>query len=412
MGNRVSYECDNNAPDRREDGEVSRDAQQNVDSSNMPRLRGGDTSAAMGDSTRYNGWYVDDSAGPSATDGYDPDCYEIPAPPNNLPRASSRSYKQNGPATSAPVPARGGFDFNDSAQPLPWNERIQRNEMNERSHRNERKERRRDDHGQVRRFTDCADRELLDYLAARSIAPEFLREIDLFLQGHPEIASCTEGRKMLDDLNTLSPLDAYVYFLKGYTKPARYIDGIVRTDYFQVPRSYAYILLRKKFDPELVAFFDGFDFRHDIIDRIDREVYMGIQDLDFGRKVSVSLRKLICYAVWGNPVDAYKYFEYSYQNEFMPHRYLPDHVVLGHVPKPADYAEPRPSDVGGGKKHTYVRLRMARAQDQGVDVLDVLLTEYKTALLRKGHRRVEIDRLCAAANNRLNVERRDSTGEA
>lgn len=129
---------------------------------------------------------------------------------------------------------------------------------------------------------------------------------------------------------------------------------------------YTYCPLRKKYDQELIDFFDGFDYRHDIIDRIDQEVYMGIQDLAFGRPVSMALRKLICYAIWGNPVDAYKWYEYSYQQEYMPHRYLPEHVVLGHLPKPTDYTEPQPSCVGGWKRHGDVRYRMARAKDQGV----------------------------------------------
>jgi hypothetical protein len=85
-----------------------------------------------------------------------------------------------------------------------------------------------------------------------------------------------------------------------------------------------------------------------------------------GRHISPALRKLICYAVWGNPVDAYKFFEYSYQDEYMPHRYLAEHVVLGHVPKPTNDTEPRPSMLSGYKKHGDVRARMARANDQGV----------------------------------------------
>lgn len=130
--------------------------------------------------------------------------------------------------------------------------------------------------------------------------------------------------------------------------------------------NYPYQPLSTKSDPELVDFFDGFDYRHDIIERIDQEVYMGMRELACGRSITLALRKLVCYAVWGNPVDAYKWFEYSYQNEYMPHRYLPEHVVLGHVPKPADYTEPRPSNTSGYKKHGDVRARMARANDQGV----------------------------------------------
>jgi hypothetical protein len=47
---------------------------------------------------------------------------------------------------------------------------------------------------------------------------------------------------------------------------------------------------------------------------------------------------------------------------------MPDHVILGHVPKADGYTEPRACDVGYGKKHWVVRLSVARAQDQGVDV--------------------------------------------
>jgi hypothetical protein len=95
-------------------------------------------------------------------------------------------------------------------------------------------------------------------------------------------------------------------------------------------------------------------------------VRMGMQNLAYGRPVPLALRKLVCYALWGNPVDAYKWFEYSYQNEYMPHRYLPEHVVLGHLPKPTNCEDPRPSVLTGCRRHGDVRARMARANDQGV----------------------------------------------
>jgi hypothetical protein len=116
------------------------------------------------------------------------------------------------------------------------------------------------------------------------------------------------------------------------------------------------------------------------------------------------------YAVFGNPVDAYKYFEYTHQPEFLPHRYLPDHIILCSVPKPEDYKEPKPSVIGASRRHAKVRMLMAWSNDQGVDVIDVLLKEYKLALLRKGHGRVEVDRLCAIASERLDEERRYPTG--
>jgi hypothetical protein len=45
------------------------------------------------------------------------------------------------------------------------------------------------------------------------------------------------------------------------------------------------------------------------------------------------------------------------------------------------------------------------------DVLEVLMAEYRHALVRKAHRRVEIDKLVAKAKQRLDLERDDPTGE-
>jgi hypothetical protein len=86
----------------------------------------------------------------------------------------------------------------------------------------------------------------------------------------------------------------------------RYRDGIIRTDNFPLPADYPYQPLSTRTDPELVDFFDGFDYRHDIIDRIDGEVRVAMRELAYGGSVPLALRKLVCYALWGNPVDAYK----------------------------------------------------------------------------------------------------------
>lgn len=77
------------------------------------------------------------------------------------------------------------------------------------------------DSKQVRSFADCADDDLLEYMADRSIARGFLVEIDQFFRGHPEIADYPQGRDTILQLNTLSPLEGYKYFLRGYTRPAR-----------------------------------------------------------------------------------------------------------------------------------------------------------------------------------------------
>jgi hypothetical protein len=123
------------------------------------------------------------------------------------------------------------------------------------------------DYLQVRQFAHTRDGDLLEYLASRDISSGFLAEIDQFLRGNPEIATCPEGRNTLTQLSSLPPLQAYRYFLKGYTRPARYVDGVVRTDDFSMPTGFPYRPLAEKHDPELLEFFDGFDYRHDVIDR-------------------------------------------------------------------------------------------------------------------------------------------------
>ncbi|KAF2133863.1 hypothetical protein P153DRAFT_100196 [Dothidotthia symphoricarpi CBS 119687] len=343
-----------------DEGEVTSDAYQ-PNGDNMPRLRGGEELPHHGGDSHHNRWWVDTSATRAGArapggrltpitieDDSESDVYEVPPPATRLSDEHQHAYRRDSAAVSAGRPVENQFDFNNSSQPLPWNNSRHGSGL------------------QFRSFANGADAELLVYLESRMISTGFLAEIDQFLYGHPEIASCTEGRSTLHQLNTLSPLDAYKYFLRGYTRPARYIDGVIKTEPFQLPMSFPYQPLSTKHDPELVDFFDGFEYRHDIIQRIDQEVFYGIEELSFCRPVPLAMRKLVCYAIWGNPVDAYKWYEYSYQQDYMAHTYLPEHVVLGHVSRPADYAEPEPSVMRSWRSHRVVRFRMARAKDQGV----------------------------------------------
>jgi len=135
------------------------------------------------------------------------DCYEVPPP------VSRASHAGRGAET---------FDFNDSSLDVPWATE---------SHHGRTYEVSRDPRTieeillmksvQPRSFTDSADDELLSYLASRSISRGFLVEIDQFFRSHPEIANCPEGRETIRVLNSSSPLEAYRYFLRGYTRPAR-----------------------------------------------------------------------------------------------------------------------------------------------------------------------------------------------
>ncbi|KAH6621891.1 hypothetical protein C7974DRAFT_414573 [Boeremia exigua] len=286
------------------------------------------------------------------------------------------------------------FDFNNSEQTVPWAERPHSGSLYK-----------------PRSLVDDADAELRSYLAERSISNGFLVEIDQFLRSHPEITEYPEGRDTIMQMNSSSPLEAYKFFLRGYTRPARYIDGIVKSEYFTLPTNYPYRPLRTKVDPELVEFFDGFDYRWDIIERIDKIVQTGIFELSRGRLLPWGYRRLICYAVWGNPSDAYKWFEYHLQEDYLPHRYLPEHVVLGHVPMLVGEGDPQPSSLGTSGRHMDVRFRMARANDKGIDVLQVLMKEFKAALVRKGFRRMEIDTMYDRGKARLENERQYPTGK-
>ncbi|KAF3042780.1 hypothetical protein E8E11_002963 [Didymella keratinophila] len=259
--------------------------------STLPRPRGGSALPAEPDA---GGWWVGGEWIEASTcnqrnrlspivieDDDESDCYE-----DSLP-VSRASHAGRGAGT---------FDFNDSGLDVPWATGSQ--------------------HGRTgrtrepRSFIDSADDELLSYLASGSISRGFLVEIDQFFRSHPEIASCLEGHETIKVLNSSSPLEAYRYFLRGYTRPARYIDGVIRSGYFTIPASYSYRPLRTKVDPELVDFFEGFEYRWDFIDRIDIAVQAAIQALGTGQPVNSGWHRLICYAVWGNPADAYKWYEY------------------------------------------------------------------------------------------------------
>jgi len=71
-----------------------------------------------------------------------------------------------------------------------------------------------------------ADQDLLDYLQKRKISFHFLNDIDDFLKRHPGLLKACPN--WCYQLSTLPPLQAYLFFVKGYLRPARYIDGVSR----------------------------------------------------------------------------------------------------------------------------------------------------------------------------------------
>ncbi|KAF2139265.1 uncharacterized protein K452DRAFT_275420, partial [Aplosporella prunicola CBS 121167] len=217
------------------------------------------------------------------------------------------------------------------------------------------------------KLANSRDPTLLSYLQRRHITPNFLNEIDKFLANHPEIADYAP--RFVQDFNSLTPFDAYRYFLKGYTRPARYIKDHLPEGNFVLPVGFKYERLVNAVDEELIGFFEGHDYRYDILEEIDCQVAYFVADLQRGHLLKRADRTLVVYAIWGNPVDAYKYFEYNYQTKWLKHRYLSEHIVLDDIPRQDGYSLPNPRQTGedeGHRGHYMVRLRMARAADEGV----------------------------------------------
>ncbi|KAJ9643631.1 hypothetical protein H2201_006263 [Coniosporium apollinis] len=263
------------------------------------------------------------------------------------------------------------------------------------------------------------DPELLQYLSSRRIAKTFLVEIDLLLASHPELLH--DAREFALEFNRGTPLQAYKFFIKGYTKPARYEPGALPEQEYDLRTMLPYTptsSLSKKFDEELSAFFEGYQYRVDILMRIDKEAETYRRDFLDNSPLSAGQRKLMIYALFGNPVDAYKFYEYNFQTEWLPHRYLPEHVVFAEVSKPDDYALPVPHVMareGEIPEHRRLwketRLRMARAADAGVDVIDVLLDELVHRLACDGLKRVEIEEMRKRAVKAMDRARDEGSRE-
>lgn len=76
-------------------------------------------------------------------------------------------------------------------------------------------------------------------------------------------------------------------------------------------------LLVKSYDPELIDFFDGWDYRYDILEMIDRNVDDLARKHEHGINLTQGEYKMMCFGIYANPVDAYKYYEYNYQDSFL-----------------------------------------------------------------------------------------------
>ena len=97
----------------------------------------------------------------------------------------------------------------------------------------------------------------------------------------------------------------------------------VLPDLFNIPLPDTIMPVTPIYDEELATFFSGYEYRYDILDKIDYEVARLANALHHGEKVTFGERKLVAYALFANVVDTYKV-----ENDAS----LPKQAVLAYVP--------------------------------------------------------------------------------
>lgn len=104
--------------------------------------------------------------------------------------------------------------------------------------------------------------DLLEHFTKCCVSPGFLFEIDQFLGAHLELLEYAPA--FVEEFNSASPLRAYKHFLKGYTKHARYIHGVIPDGEVTFTADFRLPELTKAYDEEITEFFDGYEYRYDI----------------------------------------------------------------------------------------------------------------------------------------------------
>ena len=97
----------------------------------------------------------------------------------------------------------------------------------------------------------------------------------------------------------------------------------VLPDLFNIPLPDTIMPVAPIYDEELATFFSGYEYRYDILDKIDHEVARLASALYHGEKVTFGERKLVAYALFANVVDTYKV-----ENEAS----LPKQAMLAYTP--------------------------------------------------------------------------------
>ncbi|KAH0367818.1 hypothetical protein KCU65_g4386, partial [Aureobasidium melanogenum] len=295
-----------------------------------------------------------------------------------------------------------------------------------------------------------ADQELLEYLQKRKISSHFLNDIDNFLKRHPGLLKACPS--WCYQLNALSPLQAYLFFVKGYLRPARYVDGALPGPEDEQIPARPISLEHHSHDPELYDHVTDIGQCLELLGRLDEVVWLLTKAYHSGQRLNELQFNLLTMATYAQPVDALKYYEYCYWPS-LQNRIVQEHNVLGHLvrnpappSRPAPPAgprrAPRPSarsaykarrarkaryrrepvaDQPFGLKasgvevmttHRRVRKLMAMAADRGDDAVAVLIDCFAQAVQTRSMRglgKVELNRVCEVACEAL--ERDYLTGE-
>ncbi|KEQ94145.1 hypothetical protein AUEXF2481DRAFT_294266 [Aureobasidium subglaciale EXF-2481] len=164
-----------------------------------------------------------------------------------------------------------------------------------------------------------ADQDLLAYLQKRKISLHFLNDIDNFLKGHPELLKACPS--WCHSLNDLPPLQAYLFFVKGYLRPARYEDGALPGPEDEQIPTRPISLEHHSHDPELHEHVTDIGQCLELLGGLDQVIWLLTQAYHSGQRLDERQIILLIMATYAQPVDALKYYEYCYMASFHPDRY-------------------------------------------------------------------------------------------
>ncbi|KAI5245627.1 hypothetical protein E4T42_06719 [Aureobasidium subglaciale] len=200
-----------------------------------------------------------------------------------------------------------------------------------------------------------ADQDLLAYLQKRKISLHFLNDIDNFLKGHPELLKACPSWCL--SLNDLPPLQAYLFFVKGYLRPARYEDGALPGPEDEQIPTRPISLEHHSHDPELHEHVTDIGQCLELLGGLDQVIWLLTQAYHSGQQLDERQIVLLIMATYAQPVDALKYYEYCYMASFHPDSHLP-HIES--VPKRLSASRPAPQSQAATKPS--IRLKTTRAK--------------------------------------------------